>query len=626
MLKNGDQRTRLSLKAAATNLGVTVLSLVVALLLAEGMLRLYFALSPTSATPAAPADAQIGARYAQSFAIGTDLDPRIYQRTPSSPRDDGPDPEDMTRFKAYVSAGKFGPQSYYVWNEEYAKSVACDAENQHFKNVPVDIRVFSAIDGEAHPIYRFLPDRTLPGGLKTNSYGFRGADFPLEKRSGVIRIAFIGSSQTVGNGGFPASFPEYFGFWLNEWLEGKGSSLRVEIINAGREGISTTDVRAILRQEVLPLDPDYVIFFDGANQLGGSDALVHAQGPIQREKLEYAISARRLFPQWLASHSKVASLINDAYDLYAPRRKKKKRPAYVFAFPDNVDENAPNITRDDLPLGMTAYIRDVQGMAQDARAAGAHFYMSTPFWLDGSELTDRNNPHIAFIARYLRSVFWPLNPSEIRRLIEFQTRALREVARNGNIPLLDIAADFPHDPNLFSDAYHVNEVGEPLLAWIALRRFLPSFTADVGAGAAHQEVKPGFLPPRRVSLNYSVFHPHCLSSEDVIPHAPADQVAKAKPLKLERMVAMGDTIVEKTEFTLTGHTVSAVPWHYIATFDLNAACLAGGGWVVVDIIAKGDDIGVGIENKAGNDFLTRQFVKPRRESERVSLRVAAFDQ
>ncbi|MBV9519704.1 MAG: hypothetical protein JO068_16465 [Hyphomicrobiales bacterium] len=89
---------------------------------------------------------------------------------------------------------------------------------------------------------------------------------------------------------------------------------------------------------------------------------------------------------------------------------------------------------------------------------------------------------------------------------------------------------------------------------------------------------------------------------------------------------MGDTIVDKTEFTLTGHTVSAVPWHYIATLDLNAACLAGGGWVVVDLIAKGDDIGVGIENKAGNDFLTRQFVKPRRESERVSLRVAAFDQ
>jgi hypothetical protein len=621
MLKGRDQSpARSSINPVISNIALVVLSFVFALVMAEGGLRLSATSDGGDETTAAPAGNPTTYRYAASLAAGTGLDPRFYERSPPIPQESRSiNPEDKTRFLAYVGAEKFGPQSYYVWNDEYVKKFACDVDNVHFQNVPVDIRAFAAVDGEAHPIYRYLPDRRLPGGLKTNSYGFRGADFPLEKRSEMIRIAFIGSSQTVGNGAYTFSFPEYFGFWLNQWLESKGSPLRVEIINAGREGIGTLDVRAILQQEVLPLDPDYVIFFDGANQLGGSDALIRAQGPIKRQKFEDAIAARHPFPRWITAHSKVASLVDRVYDLFAPQSTDSEiAPTYQFGFPGGVDENEPDIAQPDLPLGLSGFVKDVRGMAADSRAAGAHFFMSAPFWLDGSELPDAKDRHFALIASHLKSIFWPLKPSEIRRLIDFQTRVLRRVAESDKIPLLDIAADFPRDPTLFNDAYHTNPAGVPLLGWIALQRFLPSFAADIAIGAEHQQIKAGFQPPRRAALGYFVYRPQC--------HAPEESVAKAKPLSMDRMVAVHDTIVTKTAFTLTGRTTAVAPWHYIATLDLRAGCVPGGGWVVAELAASGADIGVGIENKAGDDFLTRQFVKPQDNLQRVSLKVSSFDE
>ena len=51
------------------------------------------------------------------------------------------------------------------------------------------------------------------------------------------------------------------------WLKANNYSLQAEIINAGREGIGSSDIAAILEQEVLPLAPDYVIYYEGANDL-----------------------------------------------------------------------------------------------------------------------------------------------------------------------------------------------------------------------------------------------------------------------------------------------------------------------------------------------------------------------
>ncbi|SEC67444.1 GDSL-like Lipase/Acylhydrolase family protein [Rhizobiales bacterium GAS188] len=616
------------LKRSVTNLLLTLFSLAFTAGLAEGALRLYGTLTNSDLLQAsdlgtdtrgsmAPRSAASG-RYIASLPSTRGFDPNLYWDSPPVTPDNRPiDPEDQARSDAYVAAGLYGPQSYYLWNEEFVKSTICDADEQHFQSAPVDLRTFPAIDGNPHPRYRFPPDRHLPSGLSTNSYGFRGSDLPLAKQPNVIRIAFLGSSQTVADQRFAHNYPDYFGFWLNKWLEAEGSPLRVEIINAGREGISTTDVRAILQQEVLPLSPDYVIFYDGANQFGGSQQLIRTEAPIKRPSMDDLIAPRHL-PPWLVAHSKVADLIERAYDIYVPRPlDTNPPPPHRFAFPATLDENAPDITRPDLPLGLSTFVTDIQGMAADAKAAGAHFYMSTIFWLDGSELNSQSDPHDLLISRHLKSLFWPLEPPEIRRLINLQNRVLQRIAEIGGIPLLDIASIYPRDHLLFRDGYHVNADGLRLLGWIAFQHFLPSFAADIGNGREHRQSTGQDRPPRRISLAYSVFHQQCRPSDDML--------ARAKPLQLEGVVpAGGNAMITITGNTMTGRVSSATPWHYIGTLDLKADCLPGGGWVAVDLIAGGDTIGIGLENKAANSFLTRQFVQPQDTLQRVSLPVKSF--
>ena len=120
--------------------------------------------------------------------------------------------------------------------------------------------------GETRPPYRFLPNATTPIRLTTNAYGFRGAPVPFQRQPRTVRIAFIGASTTVGNHFYPYSYPEFIGNWLNLWSNQRKLDVKFEVLNAGRESITSTDNVNIVREEVLPLKPDLLVYYEGANQ------------------------------------------------------------------------------------------------------------------------------------------------------------------------------------------------------------------------------------------------------------------------------------------------------------------------------------------------------------------------
>ena len=233
---------------------------------------------------------------------------------------------------------------------------------------------------------------------------------------------------------------------------------------------------------MLPLAPDYVIFYDGANQLGNAQSLVTAAGGVQSFTLEQALRGPRLFPDWWAAHSRFAKLANDFYQLYlAPVLDALRRPHYVFRFPPGITEAKPEIDDPKLPLGLSGFLPDLKTMKNATRAAGVPFMISTLVWLDGSELTP-GNPDQAAIKALLKSMFWPLKPAEICRIIDFSNRTLREFAKSTDVGLLEIANEFPLDADLFADAYHMRPEGLKLLAWIGLQQFLPQLMQDLHNG------------------------------------------------------------------------------------------------------------------------------------------------
>src|SRR5262249_10948598 len=129
-----------------------------------------------------------------------------------------------------------------------------------------DVFVFDPIDRAPFPRFRFLRNARYPSGLQTNGFGWRGPDVALNKRPASIRIAFVGASTTVGEHGEAYSYPDGIQCLLNRWGQAPHPAIAFETINAGREGVNSNSIQAIVRQEVLPIDPDLVVYYEGSNQ------------------------------------------------------------------------------------------------------------------------------------------------------------------------------------------------------------------------------------------------------------------------------------------------------------------------------------------------------------------------
>src|SRR5262249_24344933 len=150
------------------------------------------------------------------------------------------------------------PDLYRQWNARFVTVIGCKP-NGPVTTLPKPFMVFDPTEPNVQPVYRFPPDVTTPSGLVTNQFGWRGPPIPPDKPAETVRIAFVGASTTVGAHEFPFSYPEYVGHWLNVWSERIGRSVHFDVINAAREGITSSGIAAIVRQELLAAEPDLVV-------------------------------------------------------------------------------------------------------------------------------------------------------------------------------------------------------------------------------------------------------------------------------------------------------------------------------------------------------------------------------
>ena len=111
----------------------------------------------------------------------------------------------------------------------------------------------------SHP---YLPYVLNAGFEGHNPLGFRGAPFEAKKPAGALRIACVGASTTYGSlldasDSWPAELEKLL----------RGTNPRVEVINAGVPGWTSTELWINLELRILPLDPDVVVIFPGRNEI-----------------------------------------------------------------------------------------------------------------------------------------------------------------------------------------------------------------------------------------------------------------------------------------------------------------------------------------------------------------------
>ena len=105
--------------------------------------------------------------------------------------------------------------------------------------------------------------------VQINRHGFRGKDFSIEKRAGVVRVVTLGASSTFG---YHDRDDETYPHYLEQRLNERCAAAEVEVINLGIPHLTSEQILALFSAEALPLSPDIVTFYEGINDAAATGA------------------------------------------------------------------------------------------------------------------------------------------------------------------------------------------------------------------------------------------------------------------------------------------------------------------------------------------------------------------
>ena len=391
-----------------------------------------------------------------------------------------------------ITEGTRRADMFKAWNANF---VGDPCRHAYLCGAPGHLYVYDPPPGEVRPPYRFLPNATTPIGLVTNDYGFRGPPVPFARQPRTVRIAFIGASTTVGNHYHPYSYPEFVGGWLNMWAASRKLGVTFEILNAGRESITSSDNVVIVRDEVLPLRPDLLVYYEGANQFdlrtmtpdvpyAASAASDHC--PVQ------PVAGDSGGGTWLTDLQYDSALIRRVQALLSARSLPERggesaKKEYKLAWPKGLDQRDPDISRADLPVHLTTILRDLDTIRTAGDSVGAELVLASFFWLvkDGMELDPIRHRSIL---DHIGQNYGPFYYRDVERLAAFQNRVFAKYARGHGLAFVDVARLMPFDPDLFVDAIHNSYAGERLRAWVFLQGLVPIVERHLKSGAWPKKV------------------------------------------------------------------------------------------------------------------------------------------
>ena len=388
-----------------------------------------------------------------------------------------PDPDLEARAKRYEDAEL---PANYEWNGKAVANAVCRGEHRNLVAFDrfEDVYVFDAIDGSDLPTFRFLQDAAYPSGLRTNAFGWRGSEIALNKPPHTLRIAFVGASTTVSPHAEPYSYPELVGFWLNKWAASHGLDISVEVMNAGREALTSRSFQAIVRQELTPVEPDLVVYYEGSNQFWPSDFL---STPVPRPSRVMGLVRRGL-----VLYSALANRL-----LYVVRKSTESgseppKPRLTIDWPRDVDERNPDLNDPRLPIALPTILDDLETIRHTLEENDGKLVMTSFVWLVHPGLVV-DPARDADLFSYLNTTFWPFTYAHMRRFLDFQTEVFRKYAAVHSLDFIDLAAAYPRDPRLFDDAIHMTHAGIRLQAWIVFNGLVPTLERRL---ASHEWPRP----------------------------------------------------------------------------------------------------------------------------------------
>ncbi len=394
-----------------------------------------------------------------------------------------------------------------AWNSRFAGD---PCQSRVLRHAPGQLFLYDPVDGGALPPYRFPPNATFPNFLVTNQIGWRGAPIEAPRGPRTVRIVFVGSSVTMDAPHLPFAFTERAGYWLNKWAAARKLDVRFEVLNAGRESINSKDIAVIMREEVAPLEPDLVVYYEGANQFS-LRSLVPKLPPTQQSYAEQVEKKQPgFFGRILRDLAYEYALARRLQGLLASGEVRQdggewKKPDYKLVWPPGLDERDPDLTRVDLPVNLFTILRDLDRVRTETSALGGELALASFVWLVSDGMVLDPERHRA-ILEYLNIGQAPFRYRDLARLAAFQNRVFAKYAAEHKLDFLDVARWMPQDPNLFIDAIHGTPEGVRLRGWIMFQLLVPLIERHLADGTwPRKEFPPAPVPapfkPRQITFD-----------------------------------------------------------------------------------------------------------------------------
>jgi hypothetical protein len=405
-------------------------------------------------------------RYVQQIRLADGVLPEWYEDNPPTAPRIPLTPDLAARARQYPDNAY---DAFTAWNRAFLELQVCSGVTDYGLGVLEDEFVFTPTEPGLYPLYRNLPSVSPPGWFVTNRFGWRGPDLALNKDGRTIRIAFVGASTTVGAYYLPFSYPEFVGHWLDLWIRAHHPDDRVEVINAARTGIDVDSIAAIVRQEVAPLEPDLVVYYEGANSIALRDTLKIPQRWLrERPRLTFRPPSRPELFSALAR--RVTSLL---VHFAAADGREPAKGTYPLIWPADLDERRPDPDFPALPMGLGQVIRDLDSMQASVRTAGGEFAVASFAWMVPDPHVPLDLKEHRDLYTYLNRTLWPISYQHLRRMTDFQNELFRAYADKRHSGYFEVAASIPRDVDLFGDPIHMGEPGLRLQAWIIFQQLAP---------------------------------------------------------------------------------------------------------------------------------------------------------
>ena len=286
-----------------------------------------------------------------------------------------------------------------------------------------------------------------------NNMGFRGPEVPANLKD-YISIITVGGSTTES---YYISDSLTWSYRLYEKLQGDFPN--VWLNNAGLDGHSTYGHKMLLKDHLLSLQPDYILFMVGCNDVERDDLhkMDQMQGglSIQKEK-------NNSFT-FLKNHSELASLIENIRRSNQARRRNllhedlapriaahdtitiseseaeavlKRQGPYLAGFRNRLDELVAICLEHGIqPILLTQ--ASLFGTGTDPETGGS---------LENTRLNDGTNGKL----------YW--------QRLELYNDVVRELAQSRGLLLIDLARIVPKSSRYFYDTVHFTNEGSALVA------------------------------------------------------------------------------------------------------------------------------------------------------------------